>query len=501
MAIYAGIDCGTQSTKVILIDSQRGVILAEGQAPHQLISHDNGAREQDPQWWIDALVSAFHQAVASAGIDSHSIAGISVSGQQHGLVALDKNGRVLLPAKLWCDTETAPQNADFVAALGGDYACLSKLGLLVQTGYTASKILWLKQTHPELYRQLDSVLLPHDYLNFWLTGERVAECGDASGTGLLDVRSRQWSRDAVNAIDDSEHLWQALPTLINARDMVGTVRAEVAQLLGLNDKVFVASGGGDNMMGAIGTGNISPGVVTMSLGTSGTLYAFNDQPMTAANPLLAGFCSSTGGWLPLICTMNMTAASSLVQDLFKLDLAEFNQRLEEAPIGAQGVRMLPFFNGERVPNLPLASGSIHNLNSNNFTQANLCRAVVESASFGLRFGLDLLRDSGVKVTQVRLIGGGSNSPVWRQMIANIMGVEVVCPVEGEAAALGAAIQAAWCIDERMPLSHWCNRFVALDPTRSATPEPLQVAQYNPIYQDYLQELQRQYPLLEIQNRK
>ncbi|NBI44010.1 xylulokinase, partial [[Haemophilus] felis] len=206
----------------------------------------------------------------------------------------------------------------------------------------------------------------------------------------------------------------------------GVVRAEIAKLLGLSEQVLVASGGGDNMLGAIGTGNIQQGIVTMSLGTSGTLYAYTDQPLSDLPKEIANFCSSTNGWLPLVCVMNMTSANRNLMELLNIDVVKFNELIQQSPIGAKGISILPFFNGERVPALPEAKASILGLDAANFTQANLCRAMMESASFTLRYGLDLFRQAGLSTSQIRLIGGGAKSKKWRQMIADIMNTEVVC---------------------------------------------------------------------------
>lgn len=505
MSLYAGIDCGTQGTKVVIVDSERGAILGEGSAPHRLISESNGRREQQAEWWIEALIAAFGQAVRAAAIDATEIAALAVSGQQHGFVALDKQGEVLHSVKLWCDTETAAENETLLAALGGEHGSLQQLGLLVATGYTASKIIWFKNHYPEQWERLHSVLLPHDYLNFWLTGERVAEYGDASGTGLFNVRSREWDRHTVELIDASGRLWHALPPLKSAESCIGTLREEAAEQLGLNRHTRVATGGGDNMMAAIGSGNISSGMVTMSLGTSGTLFAWSDAPLQANSAMIASFCSSNNGWLPLICTMNVTSATTQVQSLLGEDVAGFNRLLEQASPGASGVEMLPFFNGERVPELPQARASLHNLDSDNFTPANLCMAVVESATYGLRYGLDLFRQQGIEAREIRLTGGGARSACWRQIIADVMGCPVICLNARETAALGAAIQAIWSDrmaeqpteDSEMVLAQLCQRFVSLDESTRTAPDTARQPHYEALYQRYLQRLQHTYPEVQL----
>ncbi|NWD92637.1 xylulokinase, partial [Pseudomonas sp. K5002] len=326
-----------------------------------LISGANGRREQHTQEWLDAFTEATHRALQQAGVDGQDILAIGVSGQQHGLVLLGDQGQVLRPAKLWCDTETAPENDRLLQHLGGESGSLERLGVAIAPGYTVSKLLWTREQHPEVFARIAHILLPHDYLNYWLTGRACAEYGDASGTGYFNVRTREWDLALLRHIDPDGRLEAALPELIEANQPVGTILPAIAERLGINPNARVSSGGGDNMMGAIGTGNIAPGVITMSLGSSGTVYAFADQANVSPQASVATFCSSSGGWLPLICTMNLTNATGVIRELFDLDLAAFNALVAEAPIGADGVSMLPFLNGERVPALPHATGSLHGL--------------------------------------------------------------------------------------------------------------------------------------------
>lgn len=484
--MYLGVDCGTQSTKVVVVDVDHGVIRGEASQGHSLIEGDNGRREQHVEDWIAALRGAFHAALEAAGVSARAIRGIGVSGQQHGMVALDREGQPLYPAKLWCDTETAEQNADLVERLGGESGCLEKLGLVLQTGYTASKLAWLREKHPETYQRIDTLLLPHDYLNFWLTGEIVAEAGDASGTGYFDTCQRRWREDVFAVIAPELDPQRVLPRLIDSHEPAGYVRPAIARELGLSEDVVVASGGGDNMMGAIGTGNITPGLVTLSLGTSGTVCAYSPEPVRAENAMVANFCSSSGGWLPLICTMNVTSATTRVREMFGFDLTAFGEHVASAPIGAEGVTVLPFFNGERVPALPQASASFLGLTSRNTTPSNLCRAVVESTTFGMRYGLEMLGGLADGVSQIRLIGGGANSAIWRQMVADITGTEVVCPQITDAAALGAALQAAWCerYHDGVTLNDLCERLVHLDQSSLASPDPTHVEAYQEVYARY-----------------
>ena len=490
--MYLGIDCGTQGTKALVLDADSGRVLGEGSARHSLISGANGRREQQPSDWLAAFEQASHAALNAAGINGEQILAIGVSGQQHGLVLLDEQGEVLRPAKLWCDTESTEQNQRLLDYLGGEAGSLERLGVAIAPGYTVSKLLWTQEQHPDVFARIAHILLPHDYLNYWLSGRCCSEYGDASGTGYFDVRRRCWDTALLEHIDPSGRLVAALPELVESGRCLGPLRPQVAQRLGLNPRALVASGGGDNMMGAIGTGNIRPGAITMSLGTSGTLYAYAEQPQVSPHPQVASFCSSSGGWLPLICTMNLTNATGAIQQLLELDLASFGALVAQAPIGAEGVLMLPFLNGERVPALPNASASLFGMTSDNLTRANLCRAVVEGTSFGLRYGLDLLRASGIESRSIRLIGGGAKSPIWRQIVADIMATPLVCPRHTEAAALGAAIQAAWSLAREQGrdtgLDELCATCVGLDASSETLPDPERSVRYERVYQRYREQV-------------
>lgn len=482
--MYIGIDCGTQGTKVVVVNYQQKKVLGVGYAPHNIIENSQGKREQQPLWWTNALIEAFHQAIKLSKIDPLLIQGIGISGQQHGLVMLDDNDLPLYNAKLWCDTETSLENIDFIKLIGGEEKAFSLLGILPQTGYTASKIRWFKKHYPEKYRRIAKIMLPHDYLNYWLTGCFNTEYGDASGTGYFDIINRKWHIEVFHLLAPELDPQKVLPQLVSSEQKIGTIKPSIAKLLGLSESVIVSTGGGDNMMGAIGTGNIKQGIVTMSLGTSGTLYTYTDKPLAHLPIEIANFCSSTGGWLPLICTMNMTSANKNLMSLLHIDVNQFNELVQNSPIGAEGITILPFFNGERVPPRPQAKATIFGLDTTNFTQANLCRAMMEATSFTLRYGLELFHQAGLSTEQIRLIGGGAKSKIWRQMIADIMNTEVVCLKEDEAAALGAAIQAMW-VNQEDSLEALCDIFIHIERQSIRKPNKQNVIKYNELYQKYL----------------
>src|SRR5215831_7222832 len=313
--LLLGIDSGTQSTKVLVVDAKDGKVLASAAQEYDLIPDlPPGAKEQHPHTWRDATASGIRRALRQAKAVAAEVQAIGVSGQQHGFVALDKVGEVIRPAKLWCDTSTAAECDEIMEHLGGLKKTIRILGNAVLPGFTASKILWLKNHEPKNFERLASVLLPHDYLNFWLTGEKVMEYGDASGTALLDVRKRKWSSAVLEAIDPE--LAGKLPPLIGSDRPAGKLQASTAKLLDLNPGLLVSAGGGDNMMGAIGTGNTKPGVITASFGTSGTIYACAERPVVDPDGEIAAFCDSTNRWLPLLCTMNVTVATEMVREDF-----------------------------------------------------------------------------------------------------------------------------------------------------------------------------------------
>jgi len=471
MSIYIGIDSGTQSTKAVALDLDIGHVIAEARAPHSLIAGlPPGHMEQRPQEWTEALDHVISELADK--IDRARVRGIGVSGQQHGFVPLDANGDVIRPAKLWCDTSTASECAMLTKKLGGNKAVIRRAGLPFLPGYTAPKIFWLKRHEPANYKKLRHVLLPHDYLNFWLTGNYFMEHGDASGTALMDVRKRTWSKEIINAIDPK--LINYLPPLSSSDQAAGLLKPELAKRWGFTGEVVVSAGGGDNMMGAIGTGNVAPGVVTASFGTSGTIYAFSKKPVVDADGEIAAFCSSTGGWMPLLCTMNVTLVTGQFSKLLSADIAGMESAVAATPPGADGLQLLPYLDGERTPNLPKANGVLFGLTRATSERGHLLRAAMEGVTLGMNYGLRRLGTLGIKPKEIRLTGGGAKSNAWRQIMADIFEVPVVKMVEDEGAALGGALQAAWCDGlrhgQKTSLAALCARTVAVDETSRVSPD-------------------------------
>jgi xylulokinase len=487
--IFLGIDCGTQSTKTIALDYQSGRVVASASQEYPLIAGlPPGHMEQHPSDWTDAAEKTILSVLQQLGARRSEVRGIGVSGQQHGLVVLDSEDQVVRPAKLWCDTSTVDQCDTITKHFGGTSTVIELVGNAMLPGYTAPKILWIRENEPSNWERVRSVLLPHDYLNFWLTGVKTMEYGDASGTALMDVREREWSQPMLDFI--APGLGSMLPPLQSSLAPAGTLRPKLCAAWGLESEVTVSAGGGDNMMGAIGTGNTAPGCVTASLGTSGTLFACSDQAAIDPAGEVAGFCDSADQWLPLVCTMNVTLVTELARGMFGWSHGDYDSAIAGTPAGANGLLLLPYLVGERTPNLPHGTGVLHGLTVTNMTAPHIARACMEGVTLGLGYGLNRLRELGIATTEIRLTGGGSHSPAWRQIAADIFEVPVVCLKTGEGAALGAAVQSAWASNAAGPGDHasfhdFTSRFVVLDEATRATPEK----NHAPVYREMLARMQ------------
>lgn len=442
MAIFLGLDVGTQGVKALLLDPSAGVVAKTSAPLTTLPDLPIGWSEQRPEDWIDAIRQACGRLRDAAPGAMSRVVAVGVSGQQHGLVALDEADRVLRPAMLWNDVRCARECAEILDAVGGPSRAFELAGLAsLPPGFTAGKLRWVWRHEPKTFAKMRRVLLPHDFVNLWLSGTAVCENGDASGTGWLDVRTRRFSPALCDAT--APGTMELLPPLAAPGDVIGTVRAEVARELGIGEGTAVSHGAGDNMAAAIGAGATGAGLAVLSLGTSGTVFAHADAPVCDPDGEIAPFCGSGGGWLPLGCTMNATVATEAARSLLGLDIDGFEERVSRVPAGAEGVLCLPFLTGERSPDLPDATGALLGLTPRNLAPENVARAAMEGATFALCRLLDRLRGLDVPIDELRLTGGGSNSPTWCRVVAAVSGVRVRNGVEPDSAALGAAVLAAW----------------------------------------------------------
>jgi len=431
MEATVGIDVGTQGLKVLVRDAASGRVLARASRAYGLLPRSgDSCAEQEPATWLEALQSALGEVLAAPGLEAARVTAAGVSGQQHGMVCLDAQQAVLRPAKLWCDVESAPEAAELSKAWG----------VVTPAGFTATKVLWLKRHEPENFAKMATLLLPHDYVNFVLCGRLAMERGDASGTGLLDVGAGAWDSERAKRVDES--MLKLLPELVGPDAPVGKVTAAAAARFGLPEGALLAPGGGDNMMSALGAGAVQPGIFVVSLGTSATLFGYSASPVLDPSGTVAPFCDSTGGWLPLLCTMNCTAALEEVRAAFGLAHAELAELARREPAGCGGASFLPYFTGERTPNWPHASGALLGLRPGSLRPGLLYRAAMEGATFSILAGYRYMQSMGLKATELRLVGGGSKSPLWRQVIADCFQLAVLLPEEPESAALGGALAAA-----------------------------------------------------------
>lgn len=496
--IHLGIDCGTQGLKLIALNGASGAVLFLTSRSYKTIpTREPGVSEQHPATWTAATMSCLRELNNKLGPRRASaIRSIAVSGQQHGLVALDKRHQVLLPAKLWNDTSTAGEAAAFVQSLGGAGAARKLTGNAPPAGFTASKAWWLVRSRRAEYKQCAHVMLPHDYLNLWLTGTISTEAGDASGTGYFNIYNRTYSQKAMLAI--APDYVNRVPPVCTPGAVVGTVRREILKKSGLpaNISIRVGHGGGDNMMAAFGTGAVSEGISTVSLGTSGTAFAYQRKPVVDPRGEIAAFCDSSGGYLPLLCIQNCTNVTELVRDLLQVDHRGLERLASRARVHDGEPLFLPFFGGERTPDIPTARASLLNLTAGNFTRLSLARAAMEAPAAALAHGLLRLRELGVATTEVRLTGGGSRSRLWRQICSNAFRVPVVTMETPESAALGAAVCAAWCAARDLrpgaPLQQITGLFVRVNRRSRVDPNLQESARFAAALEERARWIQRIY---------
>ncbi|MGP4112629.1 xylulokinase [Streptomyces sp. 4N509B] len=430
--LVVGVDSSTQSTKVLVVDSATGQVVARGQARHVVTAeHDS-----DPEQWWQALV----EAVEACGPAAREAAAVAVAGQQHGLVTLGADGRPVRNALLWNDTRSAPQRDRLLAELGGPAAWAERTGSVPAASFTVTKWAWLAENEPEAAAATRAVRLPHDYLTGRLTGQGVTggttDRGDASGSGWWSSATEGYDAEILAHVGLDEAL---LPRVVASGEPAGTVAAG----LPLPEGILVAGGTGDNMAGALGLG-LEPGRPVLSLGTSGTVYAVSQRRPTDATGVVAGFADARRGWLPLACTLNCTLAVDRFAALLGLGR-------EEVESGGSAV-VLPFLDGERTPDLPYATGLVHGL-THATSGGQLLQAAYDGAVFALLQALDLVLGDDAATSSdepILLIGGGARGVAWRETVRRLSGRAVRVPQAEELVALGAAAQAAGLLTGRDP---------------------------------------------------
>lgn len=424
--LVAGVDCSTQGTKVVIVDTEDGAIVAEGRATHE-VTGTGGARETHPEVWWAALRSAL-DATGRSG----QVGAIAIGGQQHGLVLIDGDGRPLRPAMLWNDTRSAPEAAELTEALGGAEAWAQRVGLVPVASFTVTKWLWVRRHEPEVADAARGVLLPHDYLNLRLTGVPATDRGDASGTGWWSTAGCDYDPPVLDLVGLGI---DRLPLVVRAGAAAGSVSPAAAAELGLRAGVPVAAGTGDNMAAALGLG-LRPGMPVVSLGTSGTAYAVSTIRTADPTGTVAGFADAVDGFLPLACTLNCTQAVDRIAGWLGLD--------REQIAADTDVVVLPYLDGERTPNLPDAAGTIAGLHHTTMPEEILL-AAYRGAAASLLDALDAIDSAGSGLAPEHplvVIGGGAAGRAWPRVVADLAGRPLLIPDASELVAMGAAVQAA-----------------------------------------------------------
>ncbi len=426
--VVLGVDSGTQSTKVLAVDLETGAVAGEGRAPH------SGGDVQHPdEWW-----ATLQLAVSSALHPDMAVRGIAVAGQQHGLVTLDREGKPVRPAPLWNNVDAAP-DAERLNELA-DFA--AEVGTRLVASITIAKLAHLARTAPNDLERTDAVCLPHDYLNFRLTGQLVTDRGEASGSGWWSPAQGRIRRDLLALAVGQYHAERLkLPEVYGPEQPAGTLTKAAAEALGLPEGIPVGPGTGDNMGSAVGIG-AELGELVISLGTSGTAFAVSDHPTADRTGEVAGFADATGRFLPLTCMLNCTRVFDVVANLLGLPRVPALDRAGAIEPGAHGLLLVPYFDGERTPNLPHATGALFGITSRNLSQDNLLRAAVDGVAAGLAYCVQSLNRQGIDGPVVTLVGGGSAHPTWQQAIADATGRPVIVREGGEHCARGAATQIA-----------------------------------------------------------
>ncbi|MCO5185165.1 MAG: xylulokinase [Anaerolineae bacterium] len=441
MTYFIGIDSSTTATKALLMD-EHGTVVTVASSAYDYETPQPLWSEQHPDLWWTATIAGVKQVIAQSGVDSAEIAAIGLTGQMHGLVLLDQNGQVLRPALLWNDQRTAAECGE-IRALIGKQRLIQITGNDALTGFTAPKIVWVKNHEPEIYAQIRHILLPKDYVRFKLTGDYAMDKAGGAGTQLFDISLRDWSPTIVKALGIDPN-W--LPPTFEGTGVTGVISAEAAALTGLQPGTPVVAGGGDQAAAAVGTGAVSAGIVSLSLGTSGVVFATTDTPAVEPEGRLHAFCHAVPGKWHFMGVM-LSAAGSLrwFRDTLApgVDFADLVAEAAAIPAGSDGLLFLPYLTGERTPHPdPLARGAFVGLTVRH-TRAHMTRAVLEGVAFGLRDSFELMKASGLEgVGQVRITGGGARSPLWRQILADVLGAEIATVNAEEGAAYGAALLAA-----------------------------------------------------------
>ncbi len=502
MAVFLGIDIGTSGTKTLAV-REDGTILGSATVEYPLYSPKPGWSEQQPADWWDASVQSVKMVMKAAKLKAADVAGIGLSGQMHGSVFLDKSGNVIRPALLWNDQRTAAECAEIEKLAGGRKKLIQMVANPALTGFTAPKILWLRNNEKKNFDKTVQVLLPKDYVRYRLTGEFATEVSDASGTLLLDVVNRKWSKPLLDKLSLDSSLF---PKMYESEDVTGVLSDAAAKAMGLNVGTPVVGGGGDQAASAIGNGIVRAGVVSATMGTSGVVFAHSDEVQVDPEGRLHTFCHAVRGkWHVMGCVLSAGGSlqwfrNQLCQEEIaaakkqKVDPYELiTQQAAAAPAGSEGLFFLPYLTGERTPYAdPNARGSWVGL-SLRHGKGHMARSVMEGATFAMRDSLEIAKGMNIPIKEIRLSGGGARSPFWRQMQADIYGSPVVTINAEEVPAYGVALLAAAGTGAYKDVVEACKATISVvtKTTAQASAKKTYNAAY-PVYQQLYQSLKKDF---------
>jgi xylulokinase len=481
---FLGIEIGHGGTRAVVLDLEAATIRAEAWAPHDWIEGlPAGYREQNPAQWIDAVDRAVRQCLSTLVNQKDQIAAIGVAGPQRGLVLLDEANRIIRPAKLAGDVSVKRQADEIARAFGGAPGLIELAGQAPGVESAAAECLWLKQHEPYHFQRAANFLTAQDFIAYWLTGERATEPGSASGTGLLDIRTRSWSAELLDFIDPG--LASKLPPVLPSDQPRGLLRPALAREWGIPESVQVGAGSASPMLAALAAGCVADGTVAVELGATGVIIAAGASPVIDFRGEITPLCSATGSWLGLASTANAAVAPEVLRRHYGWSGGQFEAMVASVSPGADGLLLLPYFTGESIPRLPDGTGVLHGITPENFTPAHMARAAAEGVALGMGYAMSRLRELGFEPPEIRLLGPGAASPVARQLMADVFGAPVVPVSSRQGAAVGAAMQAAVAFfhrcGESLGFEEIASYLVAGDAESRCDPDP----QNHELYQEMI----------------
>lgn len=481
---FLGIEIGHGGTRAVVLDLESSAIRSEAWVPHDWIEGlPAGYREQNPAQWIDAVDRATRQCLAALEGQKERVAAIGVAGPQRGLVLLDEANHIIRPARLAGNDPVKRQAEEIARAFGGSPGLIELTGQAPGVESAAAELLWIKQHEPYHFQRAASVLTAQDFISYWLTGERATEAGSASGTGLLDIRSRKWSDDLLDFIEPG--LGARLPQILPSDQSRGLLRPALAREWGLSDQVQVGAGSAAPMLAALAAGCVMNGTVAVELGATGVIAGIGASPVIDYRGEIMPLCNASGSWMGVGTVTNAAVAPEILRRHYGWSPAQFEAMVAGVSPGADGLLLLPYFTGESIPRLPEGTGVIHGITAGNFTPAHLARAAVEGVALGLGYAMSRLRDLGFDPPEIRLLGPGIVSPITRQLMADVFGAPVVPVSSRQGAAVGAAMQAAVCFfhqcGESLGFEEIASYLVVGDSGSRCEPDP----QKHEIYQELM----------------